>query len=62
VKAIIHTQDELIGAKDYKQRVAYPTKEREQSGTAIKEFLQQPKFYDLHQKCNEIYNYLIELK
>jgi hypothetical protein len=62
VKEIIHTQDELIGAKDYKQRVAYPTKEREQSANKIKEFLQEPKFYDLHQKCNEIYNYLIELK
>jgi hypothetical protein len=62
VKEIIHNQDELIGAKDYKQRVAYPTKEREQPGNRIREFLHQPKFYDLHQKCNELYNCLIEMK
>lgn len=60
VKEIIYNQDELVGAKDYKQRVAYPNPEREKTSSEVKEILLQKKYYDLNQKCTEVYLYLLQ--
>jgi len=60
VKEIIHSQDQLIGAKDYQQRVSYPTTERQKSNSEIKNILLQKKYNDLGQKCNEVYLYLLQ--
>ena len=60
VKEIIHSQDELIGAKDYKQRVAYPNQERQKSINEIRNFLLRQKYERLNQKCTEVYLYLLQ--
>lgn len=59
VKQIIHNQDELKGATDYKQRVAYPTPERKSANTEIKNLLLSAKYNYLSNKCKEIYLHLI---
>ena len=59
VKNIIHTQDELIGAKDYKQRVAYPTQERQKMNIEMKKLLLEKKYQYLLQKCMDIYDEMI---
>ncbi|MGI8951196.1 MAG: hypothetical protein ACR2FN_06385 [Chitinophagaceae bacterium] len=59
VKHIIHTQDELKNAKDYKQRVAYPNKEKQAPLNEIKNLLQQKKYENLNKKCEELYLDLI---
>jgi hypothetical protein len=60
VKEIIHNQDELTDAKDYKQRVAYPTAERQKSNSEIKKLLLDKKYNYLCEKCNDIYAQIIE--
>ena len=55
LKHIILTQDELIGAEDSKQRVAYPDAERKNESIKIKEELTGPKYESLLKECNEIY-------
>ncbi|HEX5151084.1 MAG TPA: hypothetical protein VFW07_06525 [Parafilimonas sp.] len=60
VKEIIHSQDELTNAKDYKQRVAYPTQERQQSNAEIKNVLYQKQYEYLRIKCEELYTEIIQ--
>ena len=59
VKDIIHTQDELIGAKDYKQRVAYPTQERQKMNAEMKKLLFEKRYQYVLQKCMDIYDEMI---
>jgi hypothetical protein len=59
VRNIIRTQDELIGAKDYQQRVAYPTQERQKLNSEIKMLLLQKKYDYLYQKCMDLYKHMI---
>ena len=60
VKQIIHSQDELKGADDYRQRVAYPTAERNKANNELKNILISNKYERLRNECNELYNYIIE--
>lgn len=62
LKQIIHTQDELIGAEDSQQRVAYPDAERKQVSLKIKEELLSSKYKNLLDECNEIYTAITEQK
>lgn len=62
VKQIVQTQDELIGATDYQQRVAYPTEERKAAAAAIKTALQKPMYAKLLQQCREVYQLMLEKK
>lgn len=59
VKRIIHSQDELVNAEDYKQRVAYPTAERKKANNEIRNELISPKYNSLRSKCEELYNHII---
>jgi hypothetical protein len=60
VKEIIHNQERIIGAEDYKQRLSYPTRERQKSKSEIKNILLQKKYHTLNQKCNEVYFHLLQ--
>ncbi len=62
VKHIVQTQDELIGANDFKQRVAYPTEERKAAAQEIKKVLQTPMYDRKLKQCTEVYNKMIEKK
>jgi hypothetical protein len=60
VKKIVQTQDELIGAKDYAQRVAYPTEERKRKAAELVSLLNKSEYSTLLGKCREVYNRIIE--
>jgi len=56
VKQIVQTQDELINAKDYEQRVAYPSAARKQAASNIKKLLSHKQYCSQLNDCNEMYN------
>lgn len=60
LKEIIHTQDELKGATDSLQRVAYPDAERKKVSLKIKEDLFSSKYKVGLDYCNEIYEALTQ--
>lgn len=62
VKLIVQTQDELIGANDFQQRVAYPTEERKTATNEIKNALCKPVYEKKLKQCMEVYQKMIEKK
>lgn len=60
VKDIIHKQEKLVGAKDFKERVSYPTNVRQKSINETKNLLLDKRYEYLNQKCTEVYQYLLQ--
>ncbi|MBV9961198.1 MAG: hypothetical protein JO072_03030 [Parafilimonas sp.] len=59
VKHIVQTQDELKGASDYDQRVAYPNETRKKVMNDVKKRLQQEIYKTDYSKCKKIYDHFM---